>query len=113
MLITVQVRLSTVPFITREQNHTTVTPTDLRRRRKSAADASSQPDARRAAELLRVADELGITLEPMHEGAEEPELQTYFTVEVPDAQTAERIAERLRACAAIEAAYLKPTDELP
>lgn len=110
MLITVQVRLTTVPFIAREQNHTTATSTD--RRQSIASDSSRRTDTD-AAELLRLTRELGITLEPMHPQAEEPELQIYFTVEVPDAQTAERVVKRLRGCAAVEAAYLKPMDELP
>ncbi len=110
MLITVQVRQSAVPLITREQNHTTATPTDPRQ--SIASDSSPQPNTD-AAELLRLTRELGITLEPMHPQAEEPELRTYFTPEVSDAQTAEHVVERLRDCAAIEAAYLKPPDELP
>ncbi len=110
MLITIQVRQRAVPSLAREQNHTTASPTDLRQ--PLASDSSRRPE-QDAAELLRLMRELGLTLEPMHPLAEEPELQTYFTVEVPDAQMAEPIAQRLRGCAAVEAAYLKPMDELP
>lgn len=64
-------------------------------------------------ELLQTAEQLGVVLEPMHPGAEEPHLAPYFTVEVPDQATGERMIARLKHCQAIEAAYLKPPDELP
>jgi hypothetical protein len=52
-------------------------------------------------------------LEPLHPGAEEPHLASYFTVEVQDPATADQVIARLKHCHAIEAAYLKPPDELP
>jgi len=64
-------------------------------------------------ELLQTAEELRVVLEPMHPGAEDPHLAPYFTVEVPDSATAEQVIARLQHCKAIEAAYLKPPDELP
>jgi hypothetical protein len=44
---------------------------------------------------------------------EDPRLASYFTVEVPDHVTAERVISRLQNCEAVEAAYLKPLDEAP
>jgi hypothetical protein len=38
---------------------------------------------------------------------------SYFIVDVPDAETAQRVINRLQQSKAIEAAYLKPPDELP
>lgn len=64
-------------------------------------------------ELLQKAKELGVVLEPLHPGAEDPYLVPYFTVKVPDPATAERVIARLQHCKAIEAAYLKPPDEMP
>lgn len=64
-------------------------------------------------ELLTIAEELGVLLEPVHPGAEDPLLALYFMVEVPDSTTAERVIARLRESSAIEAAYLKPPNELP
>ena len=64
-------------------------------------------------ELLKIAEEFGVVLEPMHPGAEDPLLTPYFMVEVPDSTTAERVIAHLRRSTAVEAVYLKPPDELP
>ena len=73
--------------------------------RQSNTDASAQ--------LLRTAEELGVTLEPLHPGARDPLLTPYFVVEVPDQGTAERVIAHLQRSAAVEAAYLKPPGESP
>lgn len=72
-----------------------------------------QPSTTASEELLQTAEQLGVVLEPMHPGAEDPHLAPYFVVEIPDPATAERVIARLKHCKAIEAAYLKPPDELP
>lgn len=64
-------------------------------------------------ELLSVAEELGVLLEPMHPGTDDPLLTPYFTIEAADSISAERIIAHLRRSRAIEAAYVKPPDELP
>lgn len=64
-------------------------------------------------ELLKIAEELGVSLEPVHPGAEDPLLAPYFRVDVSDSATAERVIAHLRQSKAVEAAYLKPPDELP
>jgi len=64
-------------------------------------------------ELLKIAEELGVLLEPVHPGVEDPLLAPYFMAEVPDSTTAEWVITHLRKFKAIEAAYLKPPDELP
>lgn len=71
-----------------------------------------QPGTTAARELSRVARELGIVLEPLHPGARDPLLVPYFTAQVPDGEAAGSVLDRLRCLAAIEAAYVKPTDEL-
>ncbi len=63
--------------------------------------------------LLRTIETLGLTLKPMHPDTDDPNLQNYFTVEVQDAATAQRVADQLRQSDAIKAAYVKPPDELP
>lgn len=103
MHITVQVRQSTAPAL-----HRTTKPTATDRNR-----SSRERPAGETAELLRAADELGVVLEPMHTDTNDPELQSFFTVEVSDPQAAEHVINRLQQCSAIEAAYLKPMDELP
>jgi hypothetical protein len=72
-----------------------------------------QPATPVAEELFQAVEELGAALAPVHPGAEDPHLAPYFTVEVPDHATAERVIARLQQCQAVEAAYLKPSDELP
>jgi hypothetical protein len=64
-------------------------------------------------EILQTATELGVTLSPMHPGTEDPSLASYFTIEVPERATAEEVIARLNHCHGVEAAYLKPPDELP
>ena len=68
-------------------------------------------DASRA--LLQAADELGVTLEPVHPGETDPTLAPYFAVEVADADEAEQVRARFDGMDATEAAYLKPPDYLP
>lgn len=65
-----------------------------------------------AAELLELVRALGVQLKPVHPGEEDPYLAPFFTVDVPDRETAERIATELQRCPAIEAAYIKPPAEL-
>ena len=57
--------------------------------------------------------ESGATLEPMHPGATDPTLRTFFTAEVESRETAERLASLLLQNAAVEAAYVKSADALP
>ena len=57
--------------------------------------------------------QLGVVLEPMHHGTADPDLMRYFTVDVPDQATAERVLARLPQSRAVEAAYLKPPDAMP
>lgn len=66
-----------------------------------------------ADEVAQAAYELGVELKPMHPGVDDPGLAQLYTVEVPDTATAETVIKRLRRCAAVEAAYLKPPVGLP
>ena len=58
-------------------------------------------------------EDLGLSLEPMHPGESDPALASYFTVEVPDADTADRALGALRRSDVVEAAYMKPSAEPP
>lgn len=64
-------------------------------------------------ELLQMADELGIILKPLHPDIEDLQLSYYFTIDVPDILKAQKVISSLKDCRAIEAAYLKPKDEMP
>ena len=68
---------------------------------------------RGASALDDLARELGIAFQPMHPDTDDSTLRTYFTVDVPNAASAERVAARLRDSPAIAAAYVKPPDAMP
>lgn len=63
--------------------------------------------------LLRIIETFGLALEPMHLDTNDPSLQSYFTVEVEDHATAQRVINGLQQLEAVKAAYVKPPDELP
>jgi hypothetical protein len=65
------------------------------------------------AELTELLDTLSVSLVPLHPGAEDDTLSSYFAVDVPDSKTAETLVKRLRPCRGIRAAYIKPVDALP
>jgi hypothetical protein len=64
-------------------------------------------------ELLRITKELGVQLEPLFPGVRDPELESHFSLEVPDPTTADRVLDRLKVSPAIRAAYVKPAEGLP
>ena len=64
-------------------------------------------------ELLRIIETFGLALEPMHRDTDDPNLQSYFTVEVLDHATVQRVMNRLQQLAAVEAAYVTPPHGLP
>lgn len=71
------------------------------------------PPTAESEDFLRAIETFGLTLIPMHPGTDDPNLQSFFTVEVQDQETAQRLIDRLQQLAEIEAAYVKPPDELP
>jgi len=71
------------------------------------------PHTAESSELLSIIEALGVTLEPMHPGVTDPNLMEYFTVKVSSTEAAQRVINHLRQSKAIEAAYIKPADELP
>jgi len=75
--------------------------------------ASKTRKSRGRSSALEVAAELGVSLRPMHPGATDRTLASYFVADVPDMATGERIASRLRRSRGVQAAYVKPDDELP
>ena len=71
------------------------------------------PPTEESEALVRTVESFGLALEPMHPGADDAELQTYFLVDLQDQQTAQELLQRLQQMSGIEAAYLKPPDESP
>ncbi|MEK6333298.1 MAG: hypothetical protein AABM67_00005 [Acidobacteriota bacterium] len=64
-------------------------------------------------ELLDAAAGLGARLEPLHPGQTHPLLTPYFMVEVADREAAQKVIDSLSRFPIVEAAYLKPEEELP
>ena len=65
-------------------------------------------------ELRQRLRELGVGIEPVHPGEEDPLLAPHFTVEVPDdEELAARVLQVLEESTVVDAAYRKPPDELP
>ncbi len=60
-----------------------------------------------------VEEEYGVTLRPMHPNAHDAVLCTYYYANVTDEATAHEVLTRLRRSTRIEAAYVKPADEMP
>ena len=75
--------------------------------------AAGESASAQTRELLDAASELGVRLEPLHPGQTHPLLVPYFVAEVPDRESAEKVIDRLSRFQIVEAAYLKPDEELP
>lgn len=63
--------------------------------------------------LLRQIKRLKVTLEPLHPGSDDPNLQRYFIVSADNVTTAQRVATQLQKLDGIQAAYVKPPDAPP
>lgn len=52
-------------------------------------------------------------LDRLHPDTSDPALASFFAIEVADSREAAGLVDRLLADSAVEAAYIKPDDELP
>jgi hypothetical protein len=64
-------------------------------------------------EHFQCLDRIGLQLEPIHPRSNDPNLMKYFAVDLPPDAAITELLEALRNCRAVEAAYFKPSDELP
>jgi hypothetical protein len=78
---------------------------------EAAARALQQHQA--IPELGRLANQLGIIIQPLHPQSLDQALMTFFSAEVPDADTAQRVLTKLLQSPHVTAAYLKPPDAPP
>jgi len=69
--------------------------------------------AQRANPLLDFLVQHNLALAPMHKGAADPELRSFYVMELPDSVNPDLLLDRLRSMPGVEAAYVKPPDELP
>ena len=80
----------------------------------AAAELRAPAPAQGAARtLLDDARDLGVELRPTHPGVDDASLQPFYHVEVNDPDAVERVLDRLRASAAVDAAYVKPAEAAP
>jgi hypothetical protein len=63
--------------------------------------------------VAQVTASLGLTLEPIHPATDDPSLIRWFIVEVSDPNDVGQVIESLEQAGAVDAAYVKPPDELP
>ena len=80
---------------------------------RSAAPQNRDTLPHRRASVVAVAEELGVQLQPIAFDPASRGDQQAFRVEVQSQEEAATVLDRLRECAEVEAAYLKPDDELP
>lgn len=64
-------------------------------------------------ELLKTLGTFCLVLKPMHRDTNDPNLKSYFTVEVQDDVAAKRVVSCLQQVKVVTAAYIKPFDEPP
>jgi len=76
-------------------------------------DRGAAPAQLGAAPVLKLLKKLGLRLEPVHPGTSDPMLAPYFAIEIADRQTADRVLQELQQMKVVDAAYLKPEDEMP
>jgi hypothetical protein len=79
------------------------------------AEAVDRPEARtpEASAVLGVVEELGVPMQPVHPRHSDPGLRSYYRVEVPDEEAAERVRRALSGLEGVEAAYVQPPDAPP
>ena len=63
--------------------------------------------------IARVLESLSVPLEPLHPDTDDEILSSYFAADVPDATAAQAVISQLRPLPGVQAAYVKPPDELP
>jgi hypothetical protein len=85
------------------------------RLRSDAVDSLQKkiPLSPESEKLLKTIDDFGVVIKAMHPGSTDPLLAPYYLIEAPNQEFAEKIVNRLRTSAVVEAAYIKPLDEAP
>jgi hypothetical protein len=71
------------------------------------------PSTAESEDVKGIVAKYGLVLEAMHRHTDDPNLQSFFTVEIGDRAAAELVMNQLLRLEAVEAAYVKPPDEPP
>jgi hypothetical protein len=54
-----------------------------------------------------------LAAQPLHPGTDDPNLSSFYVIDVPPHLSTDDLLKRLRALDVVEAAYVKPPDEMP
>lgn len=71
------------------------------------------PENSASVALQTIAKQLGVTIQPMHPGIDDPELIRNFYIEAATEEEADSIVDTFLECPAVEGAYIKPEGEPP
>lgn len=63
--------------------------------------------------LDKLLKHLAVNLIPLHPGAQDEVLSSYFAVDVSDPVAAANVVKQLRPISGVRAAYIKPSEALP
>lgn len=74
---------------------------------------AGDPDSPPAGTITSALAGLGASLQPLHEGATDPMLRTYFRVPVADPSEGERVIGALLGLEGVDSAYLAPEAQPP
>jgi len=77
------------------------------------AHALDQTRSSAQSELQTIVASFGGTAKPLHPGTQDVNLRTYYVVEAPDQQSANRLIEALAKSPVVDGAYVKPADAMP
>ncbi len=64
-------------------------------------------------ELIALEDEFDVMIRPLHPYSDDAHLDPYFSVDMPMIGSADVMLYKLQDCKMVEAAYIKPSDEMP
>jgi hypothetical protein len=71
------------------------------------------PPTTESAGVLDAAARLGVALEPLHPGADDPLLAPHYVARASGTESAEALRRALAEVPGIDGAWMKPADELP
>jgi hypothetical protein len=80
---------------------------------RNTRDLRARDDSGDDAAFASVLAEHSLTAQPLHPNTQDPTLASFYSVEVPPHRSVDDLLRQLHALNGVEAAYVKPPDELP
>ena len=75
--------------------------------------AADRQGTRASGRLASVLDDYALTARPLDPGTTDPTLRRFYTIDLPPEVSVDDLLDRLRTLDGVEAAYVKPPDEMP